>query len=246
MWNRRTMICLMLASSLSAAALADTRIVQESHHDAFAVLGQEQPAFDANRVIWFAADRLRMDEMGVSFIVRADRQLLYVVDHDHRTVSSVELPIDLQNLLPQGVAERMLGMLELEVRVTPSQETKTVGPWQSRRYDVVMTSKMATVTNVMWATSDLDVDREAYFGLFQQIVSLQPGMADVLTAIRSIDGFIVEEQSVTTMPMTGDVEMRSVDRTVSVDTMDPPEGHYEPPADYQVKDFDLLAAMQGK
>ncbi len=243
---RSMFLCLSLALGLSTAVLADTRIVQESHHDAFTVVGQEQPAFDSKRVIWVGADRLRMDDVGASFIVRADLQLLYIIDHDVQTVSSVDLPIDLGTLLPEGVAEQMLGMLELKVEITPSDETKMVGPWTARRYDVVMTSKMATVKNTMWASTEVEIDREAYYSLFHQIISLQPGMTDVLAKITSIEGFVVEEESVTTMPMAGDASMRSVDITVSVDTLEPPEGIYEPPADYQVKEFDLLAAMQGK
>jgi hypothetical protein len=47
------------------------------------------------------------------------------------------------------------------------------------------------------------------------------------------------------MPMAGDAEMRTVDTTVSVEELAPPEGTYEPPADYDVKAFDLLSAMQG-
>lgn len=246
MSNRLSLAYLFLALALPPVAHADTRIVQESHHDAFVVMGQEQPAFDSQRVIWVGADRLRMDDVGASFIVRADRQLLYVIDHEHQTVSSVDLPIDLSALLPDGMAGQMLGMLELEVQITPSDETKSVGLWTARRFDVVMTSKMATVTSIMWATTDVAVDRDAYYDLFHQIISLQPGMTEVLKKIRSIDGFVVEEESVTTMPMAGNAEMRSVDTTVAVDAMDPPEDLYEPPSDYQVKEFDLLAAMRGQ
>jgi hypothetical protein len=234
-----------MSLALAAPALADTRIVQHSHHDAFAVMGREQPAFDAERVIWVGGDRLRMDEAEASFIVRADTQRLHIVNHADRTVSSVELPIDLAALLPDGVAEQMLAVLDPEVVITPTDETTMVGPWKARRYDVVMTSQMATVKNTMWATTEVAVDRDAYFDLFTQIVSLQPGMADVLAQLKSIEGFVVKEESVTSMPMAGDAEMRTVDTTVSVEELEPPVGTYDPPADYEVKAFDLLAAMQG-
>ena len=246
MTNRSTLICLSLALALSNAALADTKIVQQSHHDAFSVMGKDQPALDTERVIWVGTDRLRMDDVGASFIVRLDQQLMVIIDHQNQAMSQIELPVDLSKLLPEGVAQQMLDMLQLKVEVTPSEETKTVGPWTARRYDVVMTSSMATVKNTMWATTEVEVDRDVYYSLFHQIIALQPGMDEVLAKIQSIEGFVVEEESVTTMPMAGDAEMRSVDTTVSVETLDPPKGIYEPPADYQVKEFDLLSAMQGK
>jgi hypothetical protein len=245
MLSKGTLVWLSIGLILASFAGADTRIVQQSRHEAFTVMGREQPAFDAERVIWIGTDRLRMDEAGASFIVRADSKLLYIVDHDHRTVSSVELPVDLASLLPEGVAGQMLAMMQPKVVITPSDDTKMVGPWKARRYDVVLTSDMAQVTNTMWATTEVEVDRDAYFELFREIVSLQPGMADVLAELRNIDGFVVQEESVATMPMAGDAEMRTVDTTVSVEEVEPPEGTYDPPADYDVKAFDLLAAMQG-
>ena len=229
---RSKLICCALALLAAGSARADTKIVQQSHQDAFTMMGQTQPAVDTERVVWIGQDRLRMDEAGATFIVRLDKNTMFIVDHGERTVSAVDLPIDLSKLLPEGVAEQVLPMLQLDVKITPTDETKMVGPWKARRYNVTMTSSMVTVVNTLWATTEVEVDRDAYYRLFHQIISLQPGMEEVLDTLRTIDGFAVEEASVTRMTMAGDAEMRSHDVTVSVDTLDPPDGIYDPPADY--------------
>jgi hypothetical protein len=225
---------------------ADTKIVQQSHQDAFTVMGQTQPAVDSERVIWFGSDRMRLDDAGTAFIVRLDQSTLYIIDHEKETVSTVDLPVDLASLLPDGVAEQMLPMLQLEVAVDPTDETKMVGDWNARRYNVKMTSNMVTVDQVLWVTKDIDLDLDAYYRHFHQILSLQPGTQGVLDELKKIDGFTVEEQSVTRMKMAGDVEMKSHDVTVSVENLDPPAGLFDPPSTYTVKEFDLMAAMQGQ
>ena len=246
MTHRMKFIVGFLALCVAATAIADTKMVQESHQDAFSVMGQAQPATDSQRVIWIGDDRLRMDESGGTFIVRLDLDKMFIVDHGEETVSAIDLPIDLGELLPAGVADQMLSMLKFEVDVSPTEETKMVGPWKARRYDVTMPSAMVTVENTMWVTNDVELDRDAYHRTFHQIISLQPGMENVLDTLKSIDGFAVEEETTTRMAMAGDAEMKSHDVTVSVETLDPPMGIYDPPATYTEKEFDLMAAMQAK
>jgi hypothetical protein len=239
-------VALALVLLTAGTVAADTKIVQQSHQDAFTIMGKNQPAMDSERVIWLGVDRMRMDDAGTAFIVRLDQKKMYIIDHDQETVSSVDLPIDLSTLLPAGVADQMLPMLQLEVEVTPTDESKEVGGWSTRRYDVKMTSNMVSVDQVLWVTNEVDLDLDAYYRHFHQILSLQPGTEGVLDELRKIDGFTVEEQSITRMSMAGDVEMKSHDVTISVENLDPPGGLYEPPATYTVKEFDLMAAMQGQ
>jgi hypothetical protein len=246
MIKRTHLIAITLTLLMAGPAAAATKIVQQSHQDAFTVMGKTQPAMDSERVIWLDTDRLRMDDAGAAFIVRLDLRKMYIIDHDLETVSAVDLPVDLAALLPAGVADQMLPMLQLEVEVTPTDETKKVGEWNARRYNVKMTSNMVTVEQVLWVTKEIDVDLDAYYRAFHQILSLQPGTEGVLDELRTIDGFTVEEQAVTKMSMVGEVEMRSHDVTLSVETLDAPAGLFEPPATYTVKEFDLMAAMQGQ
>jgi len=234
----------LAAALLAATAAADTKIVQETHQDAFTVMGQSQPASDVVRTVWLAGDRLRVDEGASTFIVRLDSSTLFVIDHDARTVSSVAIPVDGAALLPKGMAEQLRAMMQLKIDVVPTDETKKVGAWSARRWNMTMTSPMVTVESAMWATKDLDIDRDAYNRLSSQIIALQPGMEGLVEKLRTVEGFVVETQTVTRLGGATEGGMKRSERTVSVETGEPPAGAYDPPSDYQQRPFDLLATLQ--
>jgi hypothetical protein len=234
----------LTAALLATTAAADTKILQESHQDAFTVMGHSQPASDVDRVMWMAKDRLRVDEGNSSFIVRLDSSTLFVIDHESRSVSSIQLPVDIGALLPPGMAEQMRAMMQFDITVAPTDEFKAVGSWKARRWNMTMSSPMVTISSALWATTELDIDRAAYDELTRQIVSLQPGMEGLVEKLRAVDGFVVETQSVTRMSGSSEVGVTRSERTVSVDTAQPPAGTYDPPADYEQRPFNLMAALQ--
>ncbi len=239
-------VCLVFLLTVAGGAFADTKIVQQSHQDSFAIMGQLQPATDSERVLWIGEQRLHMREGETSFIVQEDTNTLIIIDHAQQTVSRVALPIDYGELLPSDVLKQMMPLLVSEVRVTPTDEYKMVGPWNARRYAVTMTSQLITVETTIWSTQDVEVDWEHYRRLFHAIISLQPGSQKMIEKLATIAGLPVEESSVTRMKMAGDAQIKSHDITVSIETLDPPSGIYDPPAGYSEQEFDLLAAMQGK
>lgn len=245
MKQRRIVLAAALILSLVGAASADTKIVQNVHQDEFTMMGQSQPATDTERVIWLGDDRLRVDEGNSTFIVRVDAGVMYMIDHAQKTVSSVAIPVDVAALLPPGVAEQMRAMMQLDVKVSPTDETKKVGAWSARLWNLTMSTPMVAVESTLWATKDLDIDRAAYDRLFHQIVALQPGTEGLIEKLRAVEGFVVEQQSVTTMKGAGDASMTRTEHTVSVETLDAPDGTYEPPAGYTPQDFNLMAALQG-
>jgi hypothetical protein len=243
--HRRIVLAAALILSVAGIASADTKIIQNVHQDEFTMMGQSQPATDGERVIWLGADRLRVDEGNSTFIVRVDSGVMYLIDHAQKTVSSVDIPVDVAALLPPGVAEQMRSMMQLEVEVSPTDETKKVGEWTARRWNLTMSTPMVAVDSTLWATKELDIDRAAYDRLFHQIVALQPGTEGLIERLRAVEGFVVEQRSVTTMKGAGDASMTRTEHTVSVEILDAPDGTYQPPADYSTREFDLMAALQG-
>lgn len=240
----RCIILGLVAALVAGPAAADTKIVQETHQDAFTVMGRSQPASDVVRTVWLAPDRMRVDEGASTLIVRLDTSTLYVIDHDAKTVSSVAIPVDVAVLLPKGMAEQMRAMMQLKIDVVPAAETRKVGPWSARRFDMTMTSPMVSVASTMWATTELEIDHEAYHRLFSQIISMRPGMEGLADALRKIEGFVVETQTVTRLGEATEGGMTRSERTVSVETLGAPAGTYDPPGGYQQRAFDLLAALQ--
>jgi hypothetical protein len=242
MLARKTFAALFVVLLSAGAAAADIKIVKMTHRDGFTMMGQTQPPSDVEQTTWIGADRMHMDQGDTATIVRADIGKLIVVNHADETYSILDLPIDLEKLLPPEMAEGFLAMMTFEVTVTPTDEYKTIGDWKVRLYNMTMTSKMMSTEATMWATTDVDFDHEAFHRLYTEMVSLQPGMADAAKEMRQIKGIVVEQETV--MTMMANTTVKSSDTTVSIEEVEPPAGIYDPPADYTEKPFDFMASMQ--
>jgi hypothetical protein len=242
----RFVLCFALAVAVSGVAAADLKITQKTHRDAFSVMGQDQPAKDSQRTIWIGDDRMRFDEDDSTIIVRLDQMKMYLIDHADRTVTELDLPFNVKEHLPEGFPEQMMDAMRFEVTVTPSDETRSFGDWTARRYDLSMVSQMVTVKSEMWATKQIEYDREGYLRMLDEMLSMQPGLADLSTELKKVEGFVVSQDTVTTMTMMGGSTMGSNEQTVSAVDAEAPAATYERPSDYTDKPFDFMEAMQNQ
>lgn len=228
----------------AASASADLKLVKLQHTGAFTVMGRETPATDEEQTSWIGSDRSRIDSGERTTIVRLDANKLYIVNHADKVFHTLELPVEIEKFMPAGMADQIKAMMTFEVTVTPSQESKTIGDWTARRYDIVMTSQMVTTKMTMWATKDVKFDHTSFHRLYEHLNSLNPGMAAVAAEMRKIDGLVVEQESSSSMPMMGDAKITRSERTLSATELEPPPGTYEVPAGYSEQPFDFMASMQ--
>jgi hypothetical protein len=240
----KTVVLVVLAVIVAGVAHADTKIVQLSHQDSFTMMGQTQPATDTEQVLWIGSDRMRLDQGESSVLVRTDLGKIYFLDHVDKTSSAADLPLDIEKYLPQGMAEQISQMMKFEVTVTPREETKTIGDWQTTGYDVAMVSPMVTVNSVIWVSSDLNLDFDTFYRLYESVVAVQPGMKDLIEALHQIGGFVIKQEGEAKMSMMGDSAIKTTQTTVSIDEGDAPAGTYDPPTDYVTEELDLMAMMQ--
>ena len=238
---------LILTVLLSAGiAGADFKIIQTHHQDGFSMMGQNQPETNEEHVTWIGDKALRLDQGSTSTIVRADQKQMFIIDHDDKTYTAVELPIDLNKLLPPGMGEQMLKMMQFDVTITPTDETKTVGQWTARRYNLELTSSMMNMSSVLWASKDTPIEVSDYFELYSEMLRLQPGMDAMIDKMQQLDGYVVEQEATMSMTFMGETKVGSTDRVLSIDEIDPPGGTYDPPAGYTRKDFDYMEMMQNQ
>ncbi len=242
----KTLLIAAAVVLLAGAASADIKIVKMDHTDGFNAMGRTTPPVDQERVTWIGKDRMRTDMSGTSTIIRLDKKKLYVVNHEEKTYNIMELPVDLTQFMPPGMAEQMIPMMTFDVTVTPTEETKMIGEWEARRFDVSMTSKMATIAMIMWVTKDVDFNQEAYYAMYKHLNSMSPGLEKMAAEMGKLDGLVIEEEGVTTMTIMGNTTIKKSQTTKSIENLAPPEGTYEPPADYTEKPFDFMKAMQGQ
>lgn len=237
---RRMKIAVVLLAALSVAAhaAADLKIVKKVHRDGYTVMGQTQPADDTVQTTWIGTDRMHMDMGDRATIVRMDEMKLYAIDHTDETYSVLELPVDLEQLLPPQM-KPMLEMMQFEVTVTPVEEQRQIGPWKARRFDVEMTTQVMSMKITQWAADVAGYDPATFSDMYVHLNSLQPGMASAVQELRKVDGYVVAQESVVTM-MGNDIT--STEQVESIEELAPPPGIYAPPQGYSETPYDFMAA----
>ena len=237
---RKTLTVLFVVLLSAGLAVADIKVVKETHQDGFTIMGQTQPPEDREQTTWIGKDMMYMDQGDSATIVRVDTMKLYVINHTDQSYHVLDLPVDLSALVPPEM-QPMLAMMQFDVTVTPTEEHKQVGEWNARRYDMAMTSQMFSMNSTMWVTKVAGYDPQAFNSMYVHLNSLQPGMADAVKEMSKIEGLVVEQQGAMTMMGT---EVATSEKTISIDNIDAPAGTYDPPAGYTEKPFDFMERMQ--
>ena len=114
----------------AAPASADKLMTIHSHTDAMTLMGHTVPARDVDQQTWFGADGIRFDNGESVIILRLDQKKFYIVNEEKKTYSTLDLPLDIKKLVPPEMApmmEKMMGMMQIKVEVTPSSKTGSYG-----------------------------------------------------------------------------------------------------------------------
>jgi hypothetical protein len=231
----------LLVALLSAPAFcADLVITKAKHSDAVKMGGQEQPATDTTEITWMAKDRMRNEEGDRVTIVRADLKKMYLLDTKAKTVSTIDLPFDMKKYMPPDMApmvEQMMG--QMKVTVTPTTETKKIKEWNAVKYTMTTTLPMGgALTQEIWATKDVELDRAAFQELSGAMMSTGMGGAAMAAEHKKIEGLpVLTERTQTMMGMS----FKSREEITSIEKKDAPEGLYEVPKGYTEKPFDPMS-----
>jgi len=237
------LVALVLLSALTPAVLADHVITTKTTRDSMP--GSGEPAGEEISTVWLGPNQLRENASDQSVIVDLDASKLYVLKHDTKSYHAIDLPVEWEKLLPPEMApmvEQMEAQLAMEVLVTPTEEKRKIGEWNSTRYDVKLKSPMGMQMDMtIWAAKESGIDMASYKRLMMQLATLQPGM-DWIQEVLSIDGFpVLRETSV----VIDDNTVGSRDELVSIETKEAPAGNWSPPGDYTEEPFDLVGGLTG-
>jgi uncharacterized protein DUF4412 len=221
MLNRRFLLALLLLTT--APAWADTLLTVRSSVEG---LKMDQPQ-NPEVKIWIAGDKLRRDEGDSSYILRLDRNKLYVVNHADKTYSEVPLPIDLQKIAAPAA-------VQMRVQVTSTNETKRIGGWNARKYKVDISNPAGLhLDTTIWASKDI-ATYQAYNRMAASLAALQPGSGEWARKLEQIEGFPVVQEADVTM---GTSRFRTREELVAVEEREAPSSAYEIPAGYTAQPF---------
>jgi len=234
---------LAFAAALASPAFGnDLVITKEKHTDAAKVMGQERPAKDTKEVIWFGKDRMRVEEGEMVTIVRIDLKKMYMLDTKAKTVTTLDLPVDVKKYMPADMAPMMDQMMgQMKVTVTPTTETKKIKDWNATKYTMTMSMPMGgSSTQEMWVTKDVAPKQAGWQDMYCSLMATHPFAASLAAEMKKIDGLPVLIER--TQNMMGS-EMKSKEQVVSIETKEPAADLYELPKGFTEKPFDPMAEM---
>jgi hypothetical protein len=242
MLSRLAALAVVACLLVPAALAADTHIVKRTTADATQAMGRTLPASDDTQDIWFTDDRMAMKAGDLTMILRMDQKKLYMVQHGQKVIFEMAVPFDMMSTMPPQMAEMMKQQAQVDITVTPTEETKEIKGYQARRYDVTIKNPMVTMDQVVWASTDVPVDVEKLKTMTTELTAgLQPNARKIQEKMGEIEGMAVMTE--TTMNMMGN-ERKVKEVLVSIETAEAPEGIYEPPADYETREFSFETLMK--
>ncbi|MDD8016034.1 MAG: DUF4412 domain-containing protein [Acidobacteriota bacterium] len=237
--------CMLTALLIIAAfAGADIYIKSNVHTDAFAVMGQSQPASDTVSEQWIGDTAFAMISPDRSSVIDLKKNVMYMINHKAKTYLETSLPMDFAKLLPPEMAS-MASMMKMTVTVNPTGQTKTIGQWKCSGYDVTIQMMMMPMKMLVWATDNVPFDLKAYMDkVYGASLQAQMRLDEASVAeMKKIKGFWISSE--TSSEMMG-AKFRSVTETVEIAKKSPPAGVYSVPAGYAKQDKFSMQDLQGK
>ncbi len=225
-FNYKHIIVVMAILFVTPALLmADTMIRQAEHMDAVNMMGRSTPAHTDTSVAWMTTGRARVDKGdSVTFIVNMDKQIAYVLNNRQKNYSEISLKQDDSAASDNPMAQ----MMTISATVTPTDETKKIGKWDCRKYDVDLKLGGIDMKQEIWATEDVKIDYEMFHQASNAMLSQFPGYEDLMKEMKKVKG--VPIQTTINVSMMGN----NMTRTINVIEIkdEAPPGGYDIPKDY--------------
>lgn len=175
------------------ASSADIYMKQKEHTDASQTMGMSQPAKDVVSEIWITEKGFRSDTPEHSTIMLANERKMIIINH--KTKTYMEQPLNMDEMMGGGgekqspeekaaMNQMMQKMMKMDATVAETGEQKTINGWKCRKYILKINSGMGAITNEVWATEDLKVDKEVYDQLTTRALAGMPGLQSSMESMR--------------------------------------------------------------
>ncbi len=233
-------IVVLLASLLWVSVLPAGVIMKQSvKTDAFEIMGQTRPAQEMIQTIYIGESRMRADNEKVSMIIYLDDQKMMMLNHEKKTVT--EIPLQFGQSMKDSDSEKaksMQNMLQMSLKITPTDQTRTIDNRTCRKYLQVVETGMGKMESEMWVTDELKMDYQKYAKFMAAMMAKQPGMkqsvSDMLEEMKKINGVAVLSVSKNTIMGT---QVQSTTRLLEFKRKDIPSGTFDVPNEYQENTF---------
>jgi hypothetical protein len=230
--------------ALAAAAGADIYVKSKTHTDAFAMMGQNQPAKDEVAEQWFNDDQFAALTPEMTIIVDLKKSTVDIINHKNKTYIESGLPFDFTSILDPQLAQMMGQMMKMTVTAAPNGQTKTIGQWKCEGYDVTINMMMMPMKMAVWATTDVPFDVAKFQSLYTNVMKAQMRLDDAsVKEMMKVKGYwILTDMS---MEMMG-TKMHTTNEVQEITKKAAPGGIYSVPAGYTKKDKLSMQDMQNQ
>jgi hypothetical protein len=229
---------------LAAFAAADTYIKSKTHTDAFAMMGQSQPAKDETTEQWLGDDKFATITPEMSIVIDMKKNIFCWINHGNKTYVESPLPLDLTTLVDPQMAQMMSQMMKMTVTVTPNNQTKTIGQWKCSGYDVAMNIMMMPMKMSVWASTDVPFDVDKFMKLYSNVLKAQFRLDDAaVQEMMKVKGYWIA------MEMNADImgaKMHNTTEVIEISKKSPDASVYSAPAGYTKKDKLSMQDMQNR
>ena len=242
---------LLVALVAGVSVQAAVYMKQVTHTDAVQMMGQTQPESYDTAVMWYEGETARSDvDDSLTVLVFLNDQRIALLNNARKTYMYIPMNLDeLVDMAPDDDAEdgadaaatkdqvkEMMNQVmgSMKVNVTKTDETKKIADWDTRKYDVEMSIMGMPMNQEMWTTEDIEIDERLYQAANGAMLSMMPGMEDVMTEMMKVKG--VPVYSVMTANMMG-ASIKSTTELLEYKEADLPKGSFEIPSDYTEVDM---------
>jgi hypothetical protein len=238
---KKALFVLIVVLAVALLLPADVYIKTNVHTDAFAMMGQNQPAKDEVTEQWVNNNQLANRSGDRVMIMDMNKKLMYVVNMKDKSFVETALPLDMSKLLPPEAAS-MASMMKVTVKVTPNGQKKKISQWNCAGYDVDMNMMMMQMKMKVWATTDVPFDWKMFSKMYSNVSKMNFMDDAAIAEFGKIAGYQVASEM--SMDMMGS-KMRVTSQVVEISQKPAPAGTYAVPAGFKKEKSLSMDDMRG-
>ncbi len=183
---------------------ADIFMKHKQHLDAVTIMGQTHPAEDYPAETWITDTKMVMSDRKQKVVYDLTNRTVTFANHVHKTIITMPLDFSKKKKVPKGILsdeeqkqlqQYMDKKIDVTLTITPTSEKKKIGEWNCTKYIQTVDMSGGKETSVIWATTDIKIDKELYArfntAMLAQIPGISQNAEDVLQAIKKIKGVYV-------------------------------------------------------
>ena len=232
-----TMFVIIVSFGIGASALADSYFKQAIHVGAFEMMGQTSPEKNDTSIVWLTEGK-SCSQIGneASVIFDAETGLMYMVDHEKKQYSVISMDLfgkgnkedESKNDEAMKMMQAMVG--DMKITVTPTDQTKKIGDWDVKLYNVDIKMAMMPSKQEIWATEDIKIDYTMFNAVSNGMMAQMPGFEKIVDEMKKIKGIPVK--TVTNTSAMGGEIVTSMN-LIEYAEKDAPDGVFDIPEGYK-------------